>query len=110
MRQASLTVLERLRDFEHDFVTEPYEVSWASEAALFILVHEAAHPNDYLEVAPQISADGINWSDAGECLVVRGDESTRHLLLRRFAGAIRFQCRLSHGARLKLTLQLHLKE
>jgi len=110
MRQASLTVLERLRDFDRDFVTEPYESAWASEAALFILVSEAAHPNDYLEVVPQISADGINWSNTGDCLVMRGDDSVKHLLLRQFAGAIRFRCRLSHGARLKLTLQLHLKE
>ena len=110
MRQAQITVLERLRDFEADFTTEPFETSWAGEATLFVLRHEAAHANDYLEVVPQISADGINFCDADEAMVMRGDEAVKYIQLRHFAGALRFVVRLSHGARFKLTVQLHLKE
>jgi hypothetical protein len=110
MRQAQTTILERIRDFEQDFVTEPFETSWASEATLFVIRHEAAHAGDYLEVAPQISADGINFCDADDALIMRGDDAVKFIPLRHFAGALRFSCRLSHGARFKLTLQLHLKE
>ena len=110
MRQAMHFVLERLRPVTEDFSTEPYETAWAANATLFVIIHEAAHANDYLEITPQISADGINWADCGETLIYRGDSPVNWLRLEHCAGSVRFNCRLSHGASLKITLQLHLKE
>ncbi len=111
MRQSQLTVLERLRPIDEDFFTEPFETAWAEKGSLFILIHEAAHDNDYLEITPQISGDGINWFDSDDdSLVVRGDDTGGFLHLETLVGAVRFRIRMSHDAHFKVTIQLHLKE
>jgi hypothetical protein len=111
MRQSQLTVLERLRNIEQDFFTEPFETAWAGKGSAFIHIHEAAHENDYLEVSPQISGDGLNWFDSDDdSLVLRGDDSGGFLHLETLTGAVRFKIRMSHGANFKVTIQLYVKE
>ena len=44
----------------HVFTTEPYETAWAAEARWFVHVLEAS-PGARLEVAAEVSPEGITW-------------------------------------------------
>jgi len=53
-------VIERNVTFEDVFTTEPYETAWAVEARWFVHVLEAS-PGARLEVAAEVSPEGITW-------------------------------------------------
>ena len=58
MQKTYTSVLARRVRIDGDFATLPYEAGWASEAVFFIQT-EGAHPA--LEIAVEVSPDGINW-------------------------------------------------
>jgi hypothetical protein len=62
MKQSMTAVLERNSVFDEDFVTEPYEAGWASEARWFVRTLELS-AGARLRVATQISPDGLVWCD-----------------------------------------------
>lgn len=62
MKQSMTAVLERNSVFDTDFVTEPYEAGWASEARWFFRTLQLS-AGTRLRVTTQISPDGLVWCD-----------------------------------------------
>lgn len=62
MRQVMTAVLERNRVVDTDFVTEPYEAGWATEARWFVRTLDLS-ADTRLRVSTQISPDGLVWCD-----------------------------------------------
>lgn len=62
IRNSYTAIIERNRGFTGNFVTEPYEVGWASELIVFIRLLEGS-PNGMVHV--EISPDGMHWCKEG---------------------------------------------
>lgn len=60
MNESLTAVIERNDTFDSDFVTEPYEVAWASEARWFF-VPIGDYAGGSMELITEISPDGLNW-------------------------------------------------
>jgi hypothetical protein len=111
MRGFNTVVLERLRTFESDFETEPYETAWATEAMFFLRVHEISGAGAALEARVQVSVDGIEWIDEGTAFPSIREAGNSFVKVSHFGGWLRLACSVSgNGTRLKLTIALALKE
>jgi hypothetical protein len=53
-------VIERNVTFDDVFTTEPYETAWAVEARWFVHVLDAS-PGASIEIASEVSPEGITW-------------------------------------------------
>ena len=62
MQTTYTSVLARRLRIDGDFATLPYEAGWATEAVIFVQ-SEGEHPK--LELAVEVSPDGINWIRRG---------------------------------------------
>ena len=62
MQTTYTSVLARRIRIDDDFATLPYEAGWATEAVFFVQA-EGEHPK--LELAVEVSPDGINWIRRG---------------------------------------------
>ena len=74
LRRSHTAVLEKNTTFTSGFVTEPYEVAWASEAIWFIRIFEWEGSQTRLRLKVQISPDGLDWCDHGEDLSIEAKE------------------------------------
>lgn len=79
MKQFYTVVLDRFKNFEGTYATEPYECGWADEAIAFFTVHEL-DAGSSVKVKIQISEDGIHWIDDGKEL--NGIEKEGYYLLK----------------------------
>ena len=60
LNHAFTAVVERNVAVEGRLVTEPYETAWAGEGRWFVNVL-SAEPDARLEIASEISPDGLTW-------------------------------------------------
>jgi hypothetical protein len=60
LNHAFTAVIERNVAIDGKLVTEPYETAWAEEGRWFVHVL-AAEPDAKLEIASEISPDGLTW-------------------------------------------------
>lgn len=67
MKQFYTVVLDRFKEFEGTYETEPYECGWADEAIVFFTIHELKKGAS-LKARIQISEDGIHWLDEGNSI------------------------------------------
>jgi hypothetical protein len=103
-------VLERLKDFTGDFVTEPYEVGWAREAIFIVRVHSINPANTALRASPLLSADGIEWMDEGSAFKPITAPGNYFLRLSHFGGWLQLRGNFEGQAvKSRLTIQLVLK-
>jgi hypothetical protein len=111
MRHFTTAVLERHREYQDDFQTEPFETAWASEAIFFLRVEKIEGVDTRLSADVQISADGIHWADEGvqfQPITQTGDQFVR---VSHFGGWLRLAGRLEgEGAKITTTIHLVLKE
>jgi hypothetical protein len=68
VRKSSTAVVERAHPWRGDFVTEPYEAGWASEALFFVRLLEAPDAPVTVRARVQLSPDGMHWVDEGSTL------------------------------------------
>ena len=111
MRAFNTVVLERLRTFEGDFETEPYETAWASEAMFFVRIHEISGAGAALQARVQVSVEGIEWIDEGTSFAPKSEPGNSFVKVTHFGGWLRLACRVGGSdPRVKLTIALALKE
>ncbi len=80
------SVLERRTPISGAHTTHPYEVSWASEAVVFI---QTENTTCTLTVQPQISPDGIHWIEFESPVSMPPDQPLAALRLTNFGGWLR---------------------
>lgn len=106
MQTTYTSVLARRLRIHGDFATLPYEVGWATEAVLFVQT-EGEHP--VLEIAAQVSPDGINWIRRGSPVELRVEDTIVEVPLTTFGNWLRVTVRGStpeHGSRILIHLNL----
>ena len=86
MQQNNTSVLAHRIIIVGGYASQPYEPGWASEVGVFVQV-EGEHPS--LELATEISPDGINWIRRGEIVTLTADASIAELPLTRFGNWVR---------------------
>ena len=114
MRQSFTAVIERNVTWQGDFIAEPYETAWASEAIYFVRVLEAANmpadaPTD-LVARVQLSPDGIHWCDEGTVVPLSTAPGLTFARVSHFGGWLRLVGKLPDGAQLTVIVYLTLKE
>jgi hypothetical protein len=71
VRKSYTAVVERAHPWQGDFVTEPYEAGWASEALFFVRLlgaPDAPGAGVSVRARVQLSPDGMHWVDEGSTL------------------------------------------
>jgi hypothetical protein len=66
MRNSMTAVLERDGITGSAYTTEPYEVAWATEARWFVRTLAFPDQVERVDLAVQLSPDGLHWCDADE--------------------------------------------
>jgi hypothetical protein len=87
VRTSATAALLRNTDVATDTESEPYECGWAGECIVFARVRNLPPANPVL-IRPQLSPDGIHWTDAGPGLAITA-EGQHHLALHSFGTWIR---------------------
>jgi len=90
MQKTYTSVLARRVRIDGDFATLPYEAGWASEAVFFVQT-EGRHPK--LEIAVEVSPDGINWIRRGSPVELGVDVSIAELPVTNFGNWLRVTVR-----------------
>lgn len=110
MKQSHTVVLERLKEIQSDFDTEPYEVAWADEAILFLQLDQVTGSGVAVTASIQLSVDGINWVDEGSRLGPIDRDGLSFVRVSHFGGWLRahFHVKGASGPVI-LTTQLVLK-
>lgn len=111
MRNSMTAVIEQSNTFASDFVTEPYEVAWASEARWFVRLLDWEGDLSELTIIPQISPDGLVWCDEGSDPLRITESSLYSFPMRDFGHWLRVRGALNDGTgSVKLLIYLALKE
>ena len=106
MQQTYTSVLARRIRIAEDFVTLPYEAGWASEAVFFVQT-EGEHPK--LEIAVEVSPDGINWIRRGSPVEMGEEDATAEIPVTAFGNWLRVTVRGSTpetGSRILIHINL----
>ena len=106
MHKTYTSVLARRVRIEGDFATLPYEAGWASEAVFFI---QAEGPHPILEIAVEVSPDGINWIRRVSPVRLAIDDSMAEIPVTTFGNWLRITVRGSTpnaGSRILIHLSL----
>jgi hypothetical protein len=90
MQKTYTSVLARRVRIDGDFATLPYEAGWASEAVFFVQT-EGDHPR--LEIAVEVSPDGINWVRRGSRVQLDIDEAIAEIPVTAFGNWLRVTVR-----------------
>ncbi|MFP3895869.1 MAG: hypothetical protein ACLFV5_03380 [Anaerolineales bacterium] len=109
IRQSYTAVVERNVLWEGDFVTEPYECGWATEAILFVRQLESQGTLMGTHLHVQISPDGMHWCDEGTVMRLTGAEVDFCKVVH-FGNWLRLQGELPEGATMRVIVTLVLKE
>ena len=106
MRTFYTSVVELRQHFDQRVETHPYECGWADEAIFFVELHDPA-PGTQVELAVQLSPDGIRWVDEGTVL---GTTSTTFARVSHFGGFLRLAgtIRQADGAASSATVSVRL--
>ncbi|MBS1814695.1 MAG: hypothetical protein JSS87_07450 [Acidobacteria bacterium] len=104
MLTSATAIIERRLPITGKHTTHPYEAGWASEAVFFI---QTEHTQSTLSIQPQISPDGIHWTDIDAPVSMTPEQSIAALRLTIFGGWLRLSV---EGAtpELPATLLIHL--
>jgi hypothetical protein len=86
MQTTYTSVLARRVRIDGAFATLPYEAGWASEAVFFIQA-EGEHPD--LELAAEVSPDGITWIRRGTPVVLAASAAIAELPVTTFGNWLR---------------------
>ncbi|WP_426184896.1 DUF6385 domain-containing protein [Microbacterium sp. TWP3-1-2b2] len=86
MQQTNTSVIARRVVIDGDYATQSYEAGWASEAVIFVQT-EGPHPD--LELATEISPDGIHWIRRGEAVTLKAASAIAELSLATFGNWLR---------------------
>ncbi len=109
IRQSYAAVVERNVLWEGDFVTEPYECGWATEAIFFVRRLESEGTVAGTRLHVQISADGMRWCDEGTVLRLTEAEID-FCKVTHFGNWLCLRGELSQGASMRVIVTLVLKE
>jgi hypothetical protein len=128
VRKSYTAVVERAHPWREDFVTEPYEAGWASEALFFVRLletpdapdapdapgHQDAPPTESAGVTVrarvQLSPDGMHWVDEGSTLPELS-QGTAFVRVRAFGNWLRLAGTISPPGRpVQAIVYLALKE
>ncbi len=109
IRQSYTAVVERNVLWEGDFVTEPYECGWATEAILFVRRLESHGTVMGTRLHVQISPDGMRWCDEGTALRLTESEVDFCKVVH-FGNWLRLRGELPEGAGMRAMVTLALKE
>ena len=108
VRRFFTAVIEKNSTFTSPFQTEPYEAGWATEARWFIRVLTLTGA---LEIAPQISPDGLFWCDEGRAPLAIREPGLYSFPLRDFGNWLRLRAEFAGAAATaKVMIYLVLKE
>lgn len=114
LRGSYTAVVERNREWQDKFATEPYEAAWASEAIFFIraLAVEGTHAStDRIQARVQISPDGIHWVDEGtEIALPTAQDDVTFCKVIHFGGWLRLCGELQPDIKIRVIVYLALKE
>ena len=110
MRQSYTAVIERNSEWTGAFATEPYEVSWASEAIFFVRLLEDSTFTAPTDLRVQLSPDGIHWCDEGTHLTLSPETELSWTRVAHFGGWLRLRGNLPPEQVVKVIVYLHLKE
>ena len=111
MRQYYQSLLERKKEFDSRFETEPYEAAWASEAIFYIKVEGVSGDNAKLDAKVQISPAGHDWVDDGTKFPSITKKGVYFVKVKHFGGWLRLDCNITgKDARFLLTIHIILKE
>ena len=110
MRQSHTAVVERNVEWEGNFATEPYEVSWASEALFFVRLLDAQGLDATVPLHIQISPDGMHWCDEGTTFPLYPDAELSWCRVSHFGGWLRLRGELATDQSARVIAYLHLKE
>ncbi len=116
MRESHTAVVERNVLLEGRFATEPYEVSWASEAIFFLRVLDSAEvpmpAQLHLRYTVEISPDGMHWCPIPELAALETTLSpaqhVQAIRIHHFGGWLRLSGTVAPKA--KFMIYLALKE
>jgi hypothetical protein len=109
MRESHTAIIERNVEWDSAIETEPYEVSWASEAIFFIRLLDAEGSQPvHLDV--QISPDGIRWCSEGTTLKIDFNTEISFVRLSNFGGWLRLSGHILAAQRSRVIVYLGLKE
>jgi hypothetical protein len=86
MQKTYTSVLARRVRIDGEYATLPYEAGWASEAVFFVQV-EGEHPE--LEIAAEVSPDGITWIRRGTPVVLAASAAIAELPVTTFGNWLR---------------------
>ena len=104
-------VIEQSNTFTTDFVTEPYEVAWASEARWFVRLLDWDGDLSEVMITSQISPDGLVWCDEGTERLRITEEGLYSFPMREFGHWLRVRGDLEgDNLSVKLLIYLALKE
>jgi len=107
-RMSYTTVLERGTEWRGEFVTEPYEAAWASEAVFFVRALADGSPT---EARVQVSPDGIHWCDEGTTLSIPScEDGLTFCRVAHFGGWLRLAGAVQDPQQTKVIVYLTLKE
>lgn len=110
MRRSFTAVVSRNEAVGAEYVTEPYECAWASEARWFVRVLEMS-PGAVLTIRPEISPDGLFWCAEGHPGLILKEPGVYSFFLRDFGGWLRLSGGVSDSAgKTKVIVYLSLKE
>lgn len=111
MRQFQASAVERRIWIDAELTSHPMECGWASEALFFLIVEEIEGDNAQLNARVQLSPDGINWIDEGTTFETIAEPGTFFVRVSHFGTWLRVVGAVSgEGARVKVSVHLHLKE
>ena len=116
LRRSYTATIERNVAWRGEFVTEPYEVGWASEAIFFVraLAAQKLPRSGWTELSlayVQISADGIRWVDEGSRMELpTAQDQVVFCRVSHFGGWLRLRGSVRAGAALTVLVSLSLKE
>ena len=111
MKNFYTVFLERMKEYEGSFDTEPYEAGWASEAMFFIRIHEMAGTGVRMQSIVPVSVDGIEWIDEGTSFPAITAPGSWFVRVSHFGGWLRLRTQITgQSPRVKTTVHLVLKE
>ena len=114
LRNSYTAAVERNREWQGTFATEPYEAAWASEAIFFIRAldsHDELVDTDRTQARVQISPDGIHWVDEGTGIALpTAQDALTFCKVNHFGGWLRLRGELQPDIKIRVIVYLALKE
>lgn len=110
MRQSFTAVIERNVTWQGDFIAEPYEAAWATEAIYFVRALHTENMPGNVVARVQLSPDGVHWCDEGAEITLPSGQDVAFARVRHFGGWLRLVGKLPDGAKLTVIVYLSLKE